>query len=144
MQGISASLQQPNQQFTASSSSTPGPHDSCHTSSVPLPPQLQSGVHAVQPASRAGPGSALSPAEFVQPGVFNGVVVGHSTGRQDPPEVPLSSQGGAGPQVGVTQSVKACRLMPALQSVKACQHHELHCKYGSQKPTLGAFLSIML
>lgn len=114
MQGISASLQHPNQ-FTASSSSISAAHDSYHTSSVPLPPQLQSDVHAVQQASRASAGSALFPAESVQPGVFTGVVVGHSTGWQDPPEVPPPSHGGAGLQVGVTQSVKACRPVPASQ-----------------------------
>ena len=114
MQGISASLQHPNQQFTASSPSTSAPH-SYDTSSVPLPSQLQSDVHAAQQARRASSGSALSPAESVQPGVFTGVVVGHSTGWQDPPEGAPPSHGGAGLQVGVTQSVKACRLVPASQ-----------------------------
>lgn len=122
MQGISASLQHPNQ-FTASTSSTPGPHDSCRSSSVPLPSQLRTGVHAAQQASRASTGSALSLADSVQPGVLTGVVVGHSTGWQHPPEVPPTSQGGAGLQVGFTLSRHA----------DSCQHHSLHCKYDSQK-----------
>lgn len=140
MQGISASLQHPNQQFTASSSSTPAPHDSCHTSSVPLPSQLQSDVCAVQQRGRASSGSAPSPAESVQPGVFTGVVVGHSTGWQDHPEVPRGCQGGPGLQVGVTQSAKASRLMSASQSAfpsyeiqrpnswRFSQYHAARCK----------------
>lgn len=127
MQGISASLQHPNQQCTASSSSTPGPHDSCHPSSVPLPSQLESGVHAVQQASRAGSGSALSPAESVQPRVFTGVVVGHSSAWQDHPEVPPSSQGGVGLQVGVTQSVQACRLMSVSWAALHLQNSTTNC-----------------
>ena len=103
MQGISASLEHPSQ-FTTGSSSLPAAHDGCHSSCVPAPSQPKPAVHAAQQASRGSSGPALAPTESVQPRVFTGTVVGHSSGWQEPSETSPSSQAGAGFQVGFTLS----------------------------------------
>lgn len=103
MQGISASLEQL-KQSPASSSRMYGLLDNCHT--LPAPAQLlEPDPHAAQQAGRAASGSALAPAGSVQPKMLTGPVILHSSGGQEPPLHPVSSQTGAGTghQVGFPQ-----------------------------------------